>query len=235
MNSPAKAVQKVIATGYGGGTLQLSGMTPANVSVRPDVELDSTGNLTLASIWDLTSAAWNVGGIPGLLTLRSAGTLDIRATLGFPNPATPSSPNTLFAPEAVTGPSWSIQLVGGADLKSANRLGLQSESTLNAANTGDVTLTVVPNGTVRSGQLVRVRTGTGDIEVAAGRDFAFVNASTATDTAANPQLSRDLINGSRAAIYTTGTPTATDSGGRFLNHGGDVRIFAQRNAAGFNL
>src|SRR5262249_25047603 len=138
------------------------------------------------------------------------------------------------APETVpTGPTWSIQLVGGADVSSANRLAVKPLQQLKTLNTGDVTLSVVPdNASSRSGQVVRVRTGTGDIEVAAGRDFKFVNLSPNQDPA-NLQYSRDLINASRAAIYTTGQAVGGDN--RFLTHGGDVRIFAQGDAKGFDF
>src|SRR5262249_60913265 len=98
-----------------------------NVSLRAGVELQSTGNLTLASAWDLTNpSGWYLNNQPGVLTIRSGGTLDIRATLGLPNPAAPTgtgSQTKRFAPEAVPdAPSWSIQLVGGADTTSPDRL-----------------------------------------------------------------------------------------------------------------
>jgi filamentous hemagglutinin family protein len=233
-------------------SLHLTGVPAANVTMRAGIELQSPGDLTLSGPWDLTNASnaanggWYIGTTPGVVTLRAAGTLDIRATLGLPNPTTVLTSSQLYAPETIpTTQTWSIQLSGGADFTSANRLAVKPLSQL--ATTGDVTLTVVPSGTgtasvASTGEQVRVRTGTGDIEVAAGRDFKFVNTTIAT----GDQLSRDLINGSRAAIYTTGTPIIdpttglplvdTNGGGnRFLNNGGDVRIYAQRDADGFNL
>jgi hypothetical protein len=257
----AAAFQQAIA-----GTLKLTGLTAADVNVRPAVELQSSGNLTLTNPWDLTASAWNYstvnGSQPGLLTIRSQGTLDIQATLGLPNPTPPASGLTypsnpqliptdtkLFGPEAIpTTPTWSIQLVGGSDTTSANRLAVKPLASL--TNTGNVTLTVVQTTTPltasgkptlqapnwRTGQSVRVRTGTGDIEIAAGADFKFVDGITGSS---GDQLSRDLINASRAAVYTTGRPVTgandANGGNRFLTGGGAVRIYAQRDAVGLNL
>src|SRR5262249_33860241 len=89
MNGPGAAFQSTIAPASASGksgTLKLSGVDPKSVNVRPAVELDSSGDLTLTSNWDLTANDWIVNGQPGLLTIRSGGTLDIRATLGLPNP-----------------------------------------------------------------------------------------------------------------------------------------------------
>jgi filamentous hemagglutinin family protein len=229
------------------------GMPRESVNVRAAVELQSTDPLALSSPWDLTRASVLVDGQPGLLTIRTSDSLDIRALLGLPNPVgtqqfpnTPIQSNTtnaprLFGPEAIpAAPGWFIQLVGGADHASADRLAVLP---LAGATSGDVTLTVKPAAaspatarTARSGQSVRVRTTTGDIEIAARRDFGFRMdygnfSATESDAAFNAERARAL----RAAVYTTGAPAFADSQNRFLERGGDVRIFAQRDAFGFDV
>jgi filamentous hemagglutinin family protein len=224
----AAAYRDAIAPSSGTGTMTLAGnLAAGDVAVLPGVELQSTGNLTLAqnSNWDLTSSSWNISGQPsgGMLTIRAAGTLDVRASIGPKDPNPPTSSTALFAPESIpAAPTWSIQLVGGADTASADRLAVKRSA-------GDVMLTVLPTGNARSGEMVRVRTGTGDIEVSAGRDFR-IQAKTASG--ADQTDATELWRATRAAIYTTGLDTSTD--GRFLALGGDVRITALGNAGGIN-
>jgi hypothetical protein len=57
----------------------LKGSSNLNVSVLPGIEIDSTGDLTLGSAWDLS--AWRFNGAPGILTLRAAGNLIIQQSL----------------------------------------------------------------------------------------------------------------------------------------------------------
>ncbi|WP_050470443.1 filamentous haemagglutinin family protein [Herbaspirillum chlorophenolicum] len=72
--------------------------------------------------------------------------------------------------------SWSMRLVGGADLSGADSRALQSLSALTAAGSGDVVLNdpfdinVYGSGNKGAGISV-IRTGTGDLEILAGRDY----------------------------------------------------------------
>ncbi|MEI6321163.1 MAG: hypothetical protein WCS09_21830, partial [Pseudomonadota bacterium] len=189
-----------------GGLTLVSGSGPAvRTAVRGGVELTraftrdgngaivaGSGDLALTAPWDLTSATWIINGQPGSLAVRAAGSIVLQSTLGFPNDNLPSTP------------TWSIQLTSGADLTSADRDATASLSTLQAANTGDVRL---------ANSAARVRTGTGRIDIDAGRDFKIEHLD--------------------AVVYTAGVPGA-DGGNtsRFPKDGGDISISAGRDARG---
>src|SRR5260221_4096749 len=78
-------------------------------------------------------------GAPGVLTLRAADNLIINGSLsdGFSAPVvSPDGP--MFAIAALAGgPSWSLRLVGGADLKSPDPLGLITAINVPVSSTGD--------------------------------------------------------------------------------------------------
>ena len=190
--------------------LQLQGVASSQERVTAGIELRSSGNMILSSAWDLTSASWNQAGVPGRLALRAAGTLTIQNALGFPDDS------------LATAPSWSIRLVGGADLACAAPLGMRPLSQLSSG--GDV---VIAN--VSATQVGKVRTGTGSIDVAAGRDVVIQDPPGPT-----PALSGDAgLIAPAAVIYTAGLP-GSDGGGtsRYPTGGGDIRIVAQRDVVG---
>jgi hypothetical protein len=170
------------------GDAHLTGITADQISVRAGIELRSSGVMTVNN-WDLTTSSWRIGDVVGRLTLRAAGNLDVKGALGLPNDNLPS------------GATWSLRLVGGADLFSADAMAV-----IPSQIAGDVLLSQAAS---------RVRTGTGSIEIAAGRDFK--------------------INDSSAAIYTAGAPIVAAADGtraRFASGGGDISIFAARDAIG---
>ncbi len=80
----------------------------------PGLEIDSTGNLTLNSAWDLTSWRYGANSVPGMLTLRAAGDLTINQNLVDH----PTAMTSLLSTTAKH--SWGMTLVAGADLSSAN-------------------------------------------------------------------------------------------------------------------
>lgn len=189
-----------------GGLTLVSGSGPAvRTAVRGGVELTraftrdgsgaiiaGSGDLALSSPWDLTSASWIITGQPGALAVRAAGSIVLQSALGLPNDNLPSTP------------TWSIQLTGGADLTSADRDATASLSSLQAANTGDVRL---------ASSAARVRTGTGRIDIDAGRDFKIEHLD--------------------AVVYTAGVPGADAvNTSRFPKDGGDISISAGRDARG---
>ncbi len=122
----------------------------ARFSLRAGVEVRSPADLTLASAWNL--AGERPGGHAGALTLLAAGTLTLAQSLndGF---LTAAPGAALLA----DGQSWSLRLVGGADLAAADPLATRADSA------GDLSLAAN----------VRVRTGAGSIEMAAARDLLF--------------------------------------------------------------
>lgn len=180
-----------------------SDVASGNLKVRAGVELVSSGDMSVNSAWDLTGATWLPTGANqagGRLVLRAAGNLAVNARLGLPN-------DTALPPAS----GWSMQLVGGADTTSADAMAVKAST-----DQGDVT--------INTG--VKVTTSTGDIRIAAGRNF---------------------VEQSKTAIYTTGSAvtlpafmsvlplsSAVPTSGVNLVNGGDISITAQGNVTGSN-
>lgn len=210
----------VDAAPVGRGITGDDGVTQGNVHVRPAVEVSSPGDLDVAADWDLTRAGWRIapaaGGAfeAGSLVVRAAGNLTFTgASIG--NPTT----------SLQAGATWNIALTSGADLDAAAAARTQSAAAL-AAQAG--------GGTAGAGDLVldstvaeaSVRTGTGNIRIAAGRDFVI-------------KAGVDPVTGSPApgVVYTSGVaaikdPLTSAVDNRFAQAGGDITITAQRDAIG---
>jgi len=154
-------------------------MTEANMAAVADrlgqgirllagVEIDYSGDLTLKDKWDLADWRYDENSddnvwddVPGRLVIRASGdfTLDQSLSDGFKNVTFQfdNFDGTTRSVEIIdklqSGASWSYQLTAGGDLTSAD-----SDKTSGA---GDLTLT----------SNVKVRTGTGDIQLNAGGDI----------------------------------------------------------------
>ena len=208
------------AAPVGTGITGDGGTAQGNVHVRPAVEVVSAGDLTVAQNWNLTGAGWRIkpaGGSSveaGSLVVRAAGNLTFAgASVGNPDNALQS------------GPTWNIALTSGADLKATDTARTQTVAALAAQGAG---------GAAGAGDLVldssvseaSVRTGSGNIDIAAGRDFV-IKAGVDPDTG-NP---------TPGVVYTTGVaaikdPLTSAADNRFTQGGGDVTIAAQRDAIG---
>ncbi len=193
-----------IAARLFGQGLQVIGGSVTDLHIAGGIELHSSGDLVVSSPWDLTSAEWMQGGEPGRLTLRAVGNLTIKNNLGLPSDLLPA------------GRTWDISLVGGADLTAANPMAVLPKSVLGAS--GDVVLARL-SGTVNTtgGVVGRVRTGTGSIGIAAGRDFAIRDAGAVVYTAGEPGVDGTVVPG---------------QAGSFPVHGGSISISAQGDAVG---
>jgi filamentous hemagglutinin family protein len=145
--------------------------TDPRFHLLPGVEIQSTGDMTLAADWDL--AAWRFDGEPGVLTLHAGGNLNINESLsdGF-------TPETNNSDRLMTGRSWSYRLVGGADAASADPLA-----------------TIRGSGNLNLAAATLIRTGAGDIDIAAGGDL--------------------VLNDSSSVIYSAGRATSTNPYGSF--------------------
>lgn len=176
----------------------------ANAQVQPGVELASEGNLTLLSDWDL--ASWRYEDRPGVLTLRAAGNLYVGANLsdGFDLNAGVDARTGEAIDALRSDASWSYRLVGGADLASADPLATE--------HTGDVTV----------GEGMRVRTGTGTIDVAAGSNVVLADGGSTLYTAG---LSTGI--GTFPADYLSFLMP-----GEYPTRGGDVHIAAGGDVRG---
>ncbi len=179
-------------------------------------EIQSAGSLSLDANWDLTSTAWRAGGKAGTLTLRAAGDVNLRQTLGAPNLATNGTNQTTNNANANTnhavlaGETWNIRVAAGADLASANALstrGTTGGTANNATGSGNLLL---------NGASAGIRTGTGNIELAAAGDIRIDNVA--------------------AAIYTAGRMGAADSAvngnNRWTVDGGSIRLRAGGSVQG---
>jgi filamentous hemagglutinin family protein len=169
----------------------------------PGIEIRSpdAGDTTLAleTPWDFAADGdgdrqldWRFGGEAGVLTLRAAGDLLIAADLsdglgkrdslrlitgfyvpfdGGPKPAAPV--DTLLLDR-----SWDYRLVGGADLRSATGSAASPDvasADLLAVARGAAADLILDDG-------ARVRTGTGDIDLAAARDLVYEGRNAAVYT-----------------------------------------------------
>ena len=179
----------------------------SDIHILSGVEVRSAGDLTLGADWNLATA--RAGGEAGVLTLRADGNLLVGANLsdGFSH-ATPCTAGTCTAtgtPATLrSDASWSYRLIAGADGEAADPLAVKAVGK-------DVTLA--------AGKLIR--TGTGDIDVAAGRNV--------------------VLAGADAAIYTAGRLAAPMPGftmpfaklrAAYTVDGGDVRIAARGDVVG---
>jgi hypothetical protein len=137
-----------------GTILQRLGLAnDATAHLRPGVEVQSAGSMTVVDPWNLYTAS-RAGNEPGTLTLRAGGDLSIASSIsdGF----TSTSPNALVS----SASSWSMRLIAGADLQSADPAAV-------GRGTGSVDLT---------GRTL-VRTGTGSIQLAAASDVIIGDAN----------------------------------------------------------
>ena len=96
----------------------------------PGVEIQSAGDLTLASLWDLSS--WRYSGEPGALTLRAAGDLNINYDLV-------DHPTSYYDLQEMNPEldSWGLNLTAGADLAGSGHLTISHDL---ADNTGNLTI-----------------------------------------------------------------------------------------------
>ncbi len=196
------------------------GAVLGSVHVRPAVELKSPGDLTIAQDWNLTGTGWRItpaggsGVEAGSLVVRAAGNLTLAG-------ASVGNPDTTLQ----TGPTWNIALTSGADLDASKASRVQSTASLagqavaGSAGAGDLVL----DSSVSEASL---RTGTGNIDIAAGRDFVI-------------KAGVDPITGNPTpgVVYTSGVaaikdPQTSAADYRFTQGGGDVTITAQRDAIG---
>ena len=170
------------------------------------VEMRASGDLTLAQDWNLKDS--RAGGEAGVLTLRAAGDLKINANLsdGFshatPCTVTPCPANNAVPATVLADRSWAYRLVAGADTGAADPLA--------SGPARDVVLA--------AGKLVR--TGTGRIDVAAGRDIVLADASAAIYSAGRLA---DPLAGFAAPFANLRASYTVD--------GGDVRLSAGRDVA----
>lgn len=220
-------------------------------TIRPEAEIVSGEDLTIASssflragtqrtldALDLSTLRYQgnadaSSSVSGVLTLRAAGNVNAVASIsdGYVAPVgavatrldlSPHSADTL----KTSGDAWSYRIAAGAAIDAADPLATHAE------RQGDLVL----------GDGAFIRTGAGSIDVAAAGDVRFGRAVEVVKAVGVGTEARN------SAIYTGGVASATElsaadfpmnatailAGGRrydFGNHGGDVRITAGGSVA----
>jgi filamentous hemagglutinin len=195
--------------------------------VRPGIEVQADGDIEVGvkptagetpAPWDLSTQRY--AGQPGYLTLRAKGNLNINQTLtdGFVSDYSGIAP--------IAGPSWSYRLVAGADLNSAGPFAVQR-----GAATGSLTLAPGDLGAPRtifqnakSITQTAIRTGTGDIEIAAARDVVLANKASVIYTGGVPAsgISDNVKNDYLRDTVGFTAAFAQDSGDVTVRAGGDM-------------
>ncbi|MDP2177149.1 filamentous haemagglutinin family protein [Methylicorpusculum sp.] len=180
LNAPAiNTIQNETATYMNGIALNdvIGNKFGTGYEIAPGIEIRSAGNLTLSSKWDLVDQRYGEDATPGFLTLRAAGNVSLQNDLT--DAFKPDFINVIFdefTSEDVavndmlqSGRSWSYNIVAGATNSADNQAVRRGE--------GDILL----------GNSVKVRTGTGDIDLHAGRDIVYGNNRTVVYTAGRPE------------------------------------------------
>lgn len=191
--------------------------------VKPGIEITSAGDLALADDWNLSTARY--GDAPGNLTLRAAGDLTFRANLsdGF-DVATRNAPNGDQA-SLTNDASWSYVLVAGGQLDAADPATTRAIGALDAEGLGGsviVGLTAENDGAL-------VRTGAGNITVAAGRDLELSDDGSVIYTAGVEAAAVDgfvtpLAAVDRAGISPDGSAVTQPAPPLYPENAGDIRI-----------
>ncbi len=139
-------------------------LTPYNAALnsgtfhlQPGAVIEQTiGDITVASNWDLTSWRYGSGNEPGILTLRAAGNLYVNGNITdspLATGANDSNNNYRFLLNSTAQPSWSYNLVAGAQTSSADLLAVVPQG-VQGATGGNLVI-----GTASSGNVVYTQTG----------------------------------------------------------------------------
>ena len=176
-----------------------------NAAVRAGIEIDSNNDLVVGdgsgTPWDL--AAWNAAlGAPVTVSLRAAGNLIVNTSIsdGFTNNGRDLGLWTFGEPGA-TPDSGSLRLAASADLAAVNPMATvtQPQSASSYSNPGN-------SGNLLLAPRTVVRTGTGNIDMAAGGDVLLGYTFNGYDANGNLQVAEsDPLS---AAVYTAGSPSA---------------------------
>lgn len=192
----------------------------SSFTIVSGIEIRSESDLTLAANWNLFD--WRPGGAPGVLTLRAGGNLLFNSSLsdGFAAvpPATGTIPSNVFTLPTTPAESWSYRLVAGADSSGAHPLSVRPITEL-APGSGSISVASgqvnnVPTGTSRPRM---IRTGTGSIEIAAGRDLTLGNRASVIYT---------------AGAASGGVPLSALGNRAYPDGGGDISISVGGNVNG---
>ncbi len=208
-----------------------------------DLTLGTNTSTIAAGDWNLATARFGPKSVPGILTMRAAGNMVFFNSLndGFTTGAYTSALRVFNAALPSNLQSWSYRLAAGSDFNAVDFHQVQSQTAL-ATDKGSLQIgrnagaaaslsaganalaSAVINPTSTTGRFQVVRTGSGNIDIAAGRDVQFLNVF--------------------SSIYTAGTAVAnTTMGGTFdaprpnmasiTSPAGNLGVNQQPTSAGF--
>ena len=218
----------------------------ARIEVGAEI-VNPSGNLTLAQTWDLSPYRFGPESAPGVLTMRASGNVvfSFRASLsdGFDTSAASLWQAPLLPAGAL---SWSYRVVSGADTGSANVRRLQPLSGLGSGlgsvliGLGSPALPISANSSRQSiipGYYQTIRTGSGDIDIVAGRDVQLLNPITTIYTAGIQADSLDGFDLPNLNYQSTslGATQAPIYPAQYSYGGGNVSISAQNDIARYQI
>jgi filamentous hemagglutinin len=236
---------------FNGGTLQ-------NItSIMPGAELlNRTGDLTLATTWDLSTYRFGPdNATPGVLTMRAAGNLDFNFATSLSDGFGGSGSAALWQQSllAVGNRSWTYHLTAGAEVNAADYRAVQPLPGL-AAGKGSLVIgsnapasmalpTVFTNSlrdAIITPRYQTIRTGTGDIIVNAGRDVQILNPlgtiyTAGTQAAAMANFDLPDVNyatSSNLGVVQLPFPVPTP---QYSYGGGNVSVSAQQDIARYRV
>ncbi|WP_366904439.1 filamentous haemagglutinin family protein [Methylovulum sp.] len=194
---------------------QVNDQIDSKIQLRAGVEIDYTGNLTVKDKWDFQE--WRYGDdIAGNLVMSATGKLTIANSI---SDAYKRGFDAFFNQVDILqgGNSWSYQLTAGADLHSADNFATINNSGHNLEIQG------------AKNAPVTVRTGVGDIKLAAGGDIIFKNQYATVYSAGKPtETQRYGVLGD----YLTTTDYASLVDAEYAVDGGDLVFKADNNIQG---
>jgi len=209
--------------------------------------INPSGNLTLASNWDLSTFRYGPDSAAGDLTLRAAGNLvfNYKASLsdGFGGPSIYGLWDAPLLPAGAS--SWSYRLVAGADFSGADYRDLQPLGNVAAGSgslllgKGSPALPTTGNLTQRSSIIPNyyqtIRTGAGSISIYAARDVQILNPIATVYTAGSqaPAIA-NFDNPQSSPVNTTlGASQSPNYPAQYSLGGGNVTILAQNDIADY--
>jgi filamentous hemagglutinin len=178
-----------------------AGFDTSRLHLLAGVEVRSSSDLTVTNADAVNLANYRYNGEAGVLTLRAAGNLNINGNISDGFTTASAATGKLLSANAPNARSWSYRLIAGADTAASD--------VRQAHQAGDVSVAAT----------TLVRTGTGNIEVDAGRDVKFTAKTSVLYTAG---VARDV------------TGLATPTGAVYGVDGGDITIVAGGNISDGN-
>lgn len=231
---------RLVGTGNGNLASVLSIRTGAEI-------LNSNGDLTLASNWDLSGYRFGPDRTPGILTLRASGNLNFNFRASLSDGFDGSTGALWLAPLMTEGSrSWTYRLIAGADLSATDFRKVRPLTDLDA-NVGSIIVgkdspalpisvnnsrqTIVPN------YYQTIRTGTGDIDIHAGRDILLLNSlatiySSGSQAAGIANFDLPNLTYRSTSLGSTQSPAYA---AQYSLGGGNVTLTAQNDIARYNV